>query len=60
MSVVVVRDIETSTIVLVLEVVELLLRTDTDVDVAVVDSVVRMVETLTIFCVAVVVVDVVE
>jgi len=59
-SVVVVRDIETSTIVLVLEVVELLLRTDTDVDVAVVDSVVRMVETLTIFCVAVVVVDVVE
>jgi len=58
--VVVVRDIETSTIVLVLEVVELLLRTDTDVDVAVVDSVVRMVETLTIFCVAVVVVDVVE
>jgi len=54
--VVVVGDVETTTMVLVLEVVELLVWTFTEVDVAVVDVVVQRVETLTIICVAVVVV----
>jgi len=54
-----VRDVETATMVLVIEVVELLVWTFTDVEVAVVDVVVRRVETLTIACVEVVVVLVV-
>ena len=53
------RDVETATMVLVIEVVELLVWTFTDVEVAVVDVVVRRVETLTIACVEVVVVLVV-
>ena len=53
---VVVRDVETMTMVLVLEVVELLVWTLTEVEVAVVDVVVQRVETLTILCVTVVVV----